>query len=81
MNIKIKQISDEDLITLCNEICNWRNTGLLNKDSLFLKSYKTLEDEYHSPRELEFEFLKEAHIRFSNLVKLLFSDNPNLYLK
>jgi len=81
MNKLIKNISDNDLIIMCNEIYEWKNTGALNQKGLLRKIFIAHEENYVSIRHLEEEVLTESHNRFKNVVKLLFVANPGLYVK
>jgi len=81
MNKIVKDISDSDLIVMCNEIYEWKITGNLNQEGLLRKIFIEHEENYVSIRHLEEEVLTESHIRFKNIVKLLFLDNPGLYIQ
>ena len=81
MNKLIKDISDSDLIVMCNEIYEWKNTGVLNQEGLLRKLFNEHEGKYVFVKNLEEEVLMEAHNRFKNVVKLLFVANPGLYVK
>lgn len=76
MIININNISDSDLVKMCDEIYEWRNTGTLQK-GLF-KSYLDVHD--IDCRTLEDMLIMEANNRFRNMVKLLFTTNPSLYI-
>lgn len=77
----IKNISDSDLILMCNEIYEWKKAGLLNQEGLVKKLFSSNEKELPSLRYLEEEILFESYKRFQNVVKLLFTHNPSLYIK
>ena len=81
MNEIVKNIPDNDSIVMCNEIYEWKNTGVLNQEGLLRKLFIAHEKEYVSIRHLEEEVLTESHNRFKNVVKLLFVANPGLYVK
>ena len=77
----VKSIPDSDLIIMCNEIYEWKNTGVLNQEGLLRKLFNEHEGKYVFVKNLEEEVLMEAHNRFKNVVKLLFVANPGLYVK
>jgi len=88
MNNIVKEISDSDLIVMCNEIYEWKHSGTLNQEGLFRKLYtKYAEYENHQKHRtviikyLEDELLMEAHNRFRNVVKLLFVSNAGFYVR
>jgi len=81
MNKLVKDISDNDLIIMCNEIYEWKNTGVLNQKGLLRKLFNEHEGKYVFIKPLEDEVIMEAHSRFKNVVKLLFVVNPSLYVK
>ena len=81
MNELVKNISDSDLIVMCNEIHEWKNTGALNQEGLLKKLFNEHEGKYVFVKYLEDEVLMEAHSRFKNVVKLLFVANPGLYVR
>jgi len=81
MNELVKNISDSDLIVMCNEIHEWKNTGVLNQEGLLRKLFNEHEGKYVFVKNLEEEVLMGAHSRFKNVVKLLFVVNPSLYVK
>lgn len=82
MNEFEKNISDTELVLICNEIYYWKNTGDLDQQGLF----KTLFDEHKKEvfeqiMVLEDRIIREAHNRFNTVVKLLFTENPTMYIK
>lgn len=81
MHCLIKSITNEGLIKMCNEIYEWKNTGVLNQEGLFKNIYDKNEEDFSSIRTLEDEVITEAHNRFKDVVKLLFTTNPSLYIK
>ena len=81
MNELVKNISDSDLIVMCNEIHEWKNTGVLNQEGLLRKLFNEHEGKYVFVKNLEEEVLMEAHSRFKIVVKLLFVANPSLYVR
>lgn len=66
---------------MCNEIYEWKKTGLLNQDGLFKKLFDEYESEYVIFSYLEDDILAEAHKRFKDVVKLLFTNNAEIYIK
>jgi len=81
----VKNISDSDLIVMCNEIHEWKNVGVLNQEGLLKKLFNEYESN-NKPRFVLIKYLEdyvlmEAHDRFKNVVKLLFVSNPSLYVR
>lgn len=77
----INQLEDGALVKILNEIYEWKNTGLLNQDSLFKSIYNDYEDVLFNVINLENQIMYEAHKRFENVVKVLIVNNPGLYIR
>ena len=73
--IYVEKMSDQEIVTMCNEIYNWKYvTGCLDKNSLLRNKANNLE--HTSTYTLSQYVLDEAVDRFSNLVLLLIADKP-----
>ena len=76
----VEKMSDQEIITMCNEIHNWKYvTGCLDKNSLLRNKASNLE--HISAYTLSQYVLDEAVDRFSNLVLLLMADKPYKFLQ
>lgn len=76
----IKQQDSDKIISLCNEIYEWREKeGRLPIKSILYEF--SVESGCQNIRVLEDKILEEAHKRFGNIVLLLMKDAPKYYLK
>lgn len=76
----IKQQDSDKIISLCNEIYEWREKeGRLPIKSILYKF--SVESGCQNIRVLEDKIIEEAHKRFGNIVLLLMKDAPKYYLK
>ncbi|WP_418851842.1 hypothetical protein [Prevotella sp.] len=76
----IKQQDSDKIISLCNEIYEWREKeGRLPIKSILYEF--SVESGCQNIRVLEDKILEEAHRRFGNIVLLLMKDAPKYYLK
>lgn len=76
----IKQQDSDKIISLCNEIYEWREKeGKLPIKSILYEF--SVESGCQNIRVLEDKILEEAHRRFGNIVLLLMKDAPKYYLK
>lgn len=76
----IKQQDSDKIISLCNEIYEWREKeGRLPIKSILYEF--SVESGCQNIRILEDEIMEEAHKRFGNIVLLLMKDAPKYYLK
>lgn len=76
----IKQQDSDKIISLCNEIYEWREKeGRLPIKSILYEF--SVESGCQNIRVLEDKVLEEAHKRFGNIVLLLMKDAPKYYLK
>lgn len=78
---QITSLSDGDLIQILNEIYYWKKNGLLNQEGLFKKIYNNIKNEMFNIKYFEDVVLWEAHKRFENIVKVLITDKPEIYIK
>lgn len=76
----IKQQDSDKIISLCNEIYEWREKeGRLPIKSILYEF--SVESGCQNIRVLEDKILEEAHRRWGNIVLLLMKDAPKYYLK
>ena len=76
----IKQQDSDKIISLCNEIYEWREKeGRLPIKSILYEF--SVESGCQNIRVLEDKIIEEAHKRFGNIVLLLMKDAPKYYLK
>lgn len=76
----IKQQDSDKIISLCNEIYEWREKeGRFPIKSILYEF--SVESGCQNIRVLEDKILEEAHRRFGNIVLLLMKDAPKYYLK
>lgn len=76
----IKQQDSDKIISLCNEIYEWREKeGRLPIKSILYGF--SVESGCQNIRVLEDKIIEEAHKRFGNIVLLLMKDAPKYYLK
>lgn len=76
----IKQQDSDKIISLCNEIYEWREKeGRLPIKSILYEF--SVESGCQNIRVLEDKILEEAHKRFGNIVLLLMKDAQKYYLK
>ncbi|WP_206459377.1 hypothetical protein [Anaerovorax sp. IOR16] len=78
-----KNLSNDILIQMCNEIYDWKNGNGDLLDGIFRVTFLKLYDDkkYSDIRDFENDILIEAHERFGKIVKGLFVDRPRLYLR
>lgn len=81
MNELVKSISNDDIIKMCEEIYECKNTGEFKKDGLMRSLFKKCEKEYVMMMYLEEDVLREAQNRFQTVSKLLFTKFPYMYIK
>lgn len=76
----IKQQDSDKIISLCNEIYEWREKeGRLSIKSILYEF--SVESDCPDIKLLENMIVEEAHKRFENIVLLLMKDAPMYYLK
>jgi hypothetical protein len=76
----IKQQDSDKIISLCNEIYEWREKeGRLSIKSILYEF--SVESDCQDIKLLENMIVEEAHKRFGNIVLLLMKDAPMYYLK
>jgi hypothetical protein len=76
----IKQQDSDKIISLCNEIYEWREKeGRLSIKSILYEF--SVESDCPDIKLLENMIVEEAHKRFGNIVSLLMKDAPMYYLK
>lgn len=76
----IKQQDSDKIISLCNEIYEWREKeGRLPINSILYEF--SVETDCQDIKVLEYKIIEEAHKRFGNIVLLLMKDAPMYYLK
>nr|DAV73165.1 MAG TPA: hypothetical protein [Caudoviricetes sp.] len=76
----IKQQDSDKIISLCNEIYEWREKeGRLSIKSILYEF--SVESDCPDIKLLENMIVEEAHKRFGNIVLLLMKDAPMYYLK
>lgn len=76
----IEQQDSDKIISLCEEIYEWREKeGKLPLKSILYEFSR--ESDCQDIRFLETEIVEEAHKRFGNVVLLLMKDNPKRYLR
>lgn len=76
----IKQQDSDKIISLCNEIYEWREKeGRLPIRSILYEF--SVESDCSDIKVLENMIVEEAHKRFGNIVLLLMKDAPMYYLK
>lgn len=76
----IKQQDSDKIISLCNEIYEWREKERRLPIKSILYEF-SVESGCQNIRVLEDKILEEAHKRFGNIVLLLMKDAPKYYLK
>lgn len=80
MNEYVSKLPSETLLTMCEEIYNWRYVKFeLPLDSALCRFSRKVEYPYIG--EIEKAVVDEAHRRFKNITLLLVKDKPTYYLK
>ena len=78
--IYVEKMSDQEIITMCDEIYNWKYVaGCLGQNSLLRDKAKNLA--HVSASVLSHYVLDEAANRFGNLVVLLMANKPYKFLQ
>lgn len=74
----ISNLSINELITMCNDIYDWNNTGSLDQKSFF---YRFAKENVENTRELEECVLEETSKRLQKTCLILFKERPSDFLK
>lgn len=78
----IKELTDPEIIELCNNIYDWdTGDGTLNKDSDLRKLFNEHEKEYYAIHYLRDDILHEAFERFYKVARVLIRNKPTLFIK
>ena len=78
--IYVEKMSDQEIVTMCNEIYNWKYvTGCLDENSMLRNKSKNLE--HTSAYMLSQDIIDEAAKRFGTIVLLLISDRGYKFLR
>ena len=78
----MKNLTDTELIVLCNEIYDWdHGNGTLNPDSLLRKLYDQHEKEYFAVLYFRDDIINEAYSRFHKVAKTLIVSKAGLFIK
>ena len=78
-----KDLTDTELIILCNDIYDWDHSshGILNQDSELRKLHIKHEKEYYAVQYLRDDILNETYERFHKVAKVLIANKAGLFIR
>lgn len=81
--MNIKDLTDSELIELCNDIYDWDTSkdGTINKEGSMRKFLEENKNEYYDIHYLKDMVLFEAGNRFTKLTKMLIRNRPTWFIK
>jgi hypothetical protein len=80
---KLEEISDEELIELCNDVYDWDTSkdGTINKEGSMRKFLKENKSDYKYVYYLKDMILFEAGKRFTKTARMLIRNRPTWFIK
>ena len=77
-----KNLTDSELVVLCNDIYDWdHGNGTLNPDSQLKKLHEKHEKLFYAIQYLRDDILNEAYERFHKVAKTLIVSKAGLFIK